>query len=63
LRGSAVKNLKVFFYLFPQFKDLRKTSLEFCEGLLDEEKVAVVPGTELGEAGEYHMRFPLVNSL
>jgi aspartate/methionine/tyrosine aminotransferase len=63
VEGFSCQKPEGAFYLFPTFKDLGKTSLEFCEGLLDEQKVAIVPGTEFGKAGEYHMRLPLVNSL
>lgn len=44
------------FYVFP---DIRKTGLssdEFCERLLVEEKVLVVPGTAFGECGEGFVR-------
>lgn len=44
------------FYLFPCIKCTGMTSDEFCEKLLYEEKVAVVPGTALGESGEGFIR-------
>lgn len=44
------------FYVFPCIKKLNMTSEEFCERLLKEEKVAVVPGTALGESGEGYFR-------
>ncbi len=44
------------FYVFPCIKKLRMTSEEFCERLLREEKVAVVPGTALGDSGEGYFR-------
>lgn len=45
------------FYAFPRFRGLVKwTSEEFCSRLLQEEKVAVVPGTAFGECGEGHFR-------
>ncbi len=44
------------FYTFPSIKGLDMTSEEFAEGLLREEKVAVVPGTAFGLSGEGHVR-------
>lgn len=44
------------FYLFPCIKSTGLTSDEFCERLLFEEKVAVVPGTAFGECGEGFVR-------
>lgn len=44
------------FYLFPCIKSTGLSSDEFCERLLFEEKVAVVPGTAFGESGEGFIR-------
>lgn len=44
------------FYVFPCIKSLGMTSEEFCERLLQEEKVAVVPGSAFGESGEGFIR-------
>lgn len=44
------------FYLFPCIKSTGLSSDEFCERLLFEEKVAVVPGTAFGECGEGFIR-------
>ena len=44
------------FYIFPSIKSTGLTSDEFCERLLEEEKVAVVPGTAFGPSGEGHIR-------
>ncbi len=44
------------FYLFPCIKSTGLTSDEFCERLLFEEKVAVVPGTAFGQCGEGFIR-------
>lgn len=44
------------FYLFPCIKSTGLTSEEFCERLLFEEKVAVVPGTAFGDCGEGFIR-------
>ena len=44
------------FYIFPSIKSTGLTSEEFCERLISEEKVAVVPGTAFGPSGEGHIR-------
>ena len=44
------------FYAFPQITSTGLTSDRFAEALLEEESVAVVPGTAFGEAGEGHVR-------
>ena len=44
------------FYVFPCIKSTGLTSEEFCERLLYEEKVAVVPGTAFGSSGEGFIR-------
>lgn len=44
------------FYVFPCIKSTGLTSDEFCEGLLKEEKVLVVPGNAFGECGEGFIR-------
>jgi aminotransferase len=44
------------FYAFPQITSTGLSSDEFAEALLQEESVAVVPGTAFGEAGEGHVR-------
>lgn len=44
------------FYVFPCIKSLGMSSEEFCNKLLQEEKVAVVPGNAFGESGEGFIR-------
>lgn len=44
------------FYVFPSIQSTGMTSEEFCERLLMEQKVAVVPGTAFGECGEGFIR-------
>ncbi len=51
------------FYAFPSVKDTGLTSDEFCERLLFEEKVAVVPGGAFGECGEGHIRCSYATSM
>ena len=44
------------FYIFPSIKKFNMPSEEFCEKLLNEGKVACVPGTAFGNLGEGYMR-------
>ncbi|WP_010293110.1 pyridoxal phosphate-dependent aminotransferase [Clostridium senegalense] len=44
------------FYIFPSIRKFNMTSEEFCHRLLNEEKVAIVPGTAFGEGGEGYIR-------
>ncbi|MCL2411745.1 MAG: aminotransferase class I/II-fold pyridoxal phosphate-dependent enzyme [Treponema sp.] len=44
------------FYLFPSIKKFGMTSEEFCNRLLHEQRLAVIPGTAFGECGEGHIR-------
>lgn len=44
------------FYVFPCIKSMNMTSEEFCLKLLEEEHVAVVPGTAFGDSGEGFVR-------
>ena len=39
------------FYAFPSIESTGLDSLDFCKGLLDQEEVAVVPGTAFGPSG------------
>ena len=51
------------FYVFPCIKEFGMTSGEFATKLLEEEKVAVVPGTAFGECGEGFLRISYAYSL
>jgi len=44
------------FYIFPSIKKFNMISEEFCEKLLNEGKLACVPGTAFGALGEGYMR-------
>lgn len=44
------------FYAFPSIKSTGMNSADFCEKLLYERKVAVIPGTAFGESGEGFIR-------
>ena len=44
------------FYCFPNVTSTGLSDGEFCERLLSEEKVVVVPGSAFGERGSGHIR-------
>ena len=51
------------FYVFPCIKEFGMTSDEFATRFLQEEKVAVVPGTAFGDSGEGYIRISYAYSL
>lgn len=51
------------FYLFPSIKSTGMTSDEFCEKLLMEEEVLVIPGTAFGKSGEGFIRASYASSM
>ncbi len=51
------------FYTFPSIKRFGMTSDAFATRLLEEEKVAVVPGTAFGDCGEGYLRVSYAYSL
>ena len=51
------------FYVFPCIREFKMTSEEFATRLLQEEKVAVVPGTAFGDCGEGFLRISYAYSL
>ena len=51
------------FYVFPCIKEFGMTSEEFATRLLEEERVAVVPGDAFGESGEGFIRISYAYSL
>lgn len=51
------------FYVYPCIKSTGMTSSDFCERLLLEEKVAVVPGIAFGESGEGFVRACYASSM
>ncbi|HWR31730.1 MAG TPA: aminotransferase class I/II-fold pyridoxal phosphate-dependent enzyme [Negativicutes bacterium] len=50
------------FYVFPSIQNTGLTSLEFAEKLLQEEKVALVPGDAFGACGEGYVRCSYASS-
>ena len=68
LNAFKEMNLECFepfgaFYAFPSIKRFNMTSDEFANRLLEEEKVAVVPGTAFGDCGEGFLRISYAYSL
>ena len=51
------------FYVFPSIKRFGMSSEEFATRLLEEEKVAIVPGTAFGDCGEGYLRVSYAYSL
>lgn len=51
------------FYMFPDIREFGMTSEEFALDLLNEEKVAVVPGSAFGECGEGFIRISYAYSI
>lgn len=65
LRDMGLEVFEPFgaFYVFPSIKQFGMTSDEFAEKLLEEEKVAVVPGTAFGICGEGFLRISYAYSV
>ncbi|WP_296242622.1 aminotransferase class I/II-fold pyridoxal phosphate-dependent enzyme, partial [uncultured Faecalicoccus sp.] len=51
------------FYVFPNIQKTGMTCEEFCEKLLEKEKVACVPGNAFGEHGEGFIRISYAYSI
>lgn len=49
--GLKCHSPKGSFYAFPSIQQFGMSSMEFCQGLLEKEEVAIVPGTAFGESG------------
>lgn len=64
-RDMGLKCFEPFgaFYVFPSIKEFGMTSDEFATKLLEEEKVAVVPGTAFGRCGEGFLRISYAYSI
>jgi len=61
--GIPCYEAKGAFYLFPCIEKFGMTSSEFCEKLLEEQKLAVVPGSAFGASGEGFVRISYAYSL
>lgn len=51
------------FYMFPSIKGYAMSSEKFCEKLLEQARVAVVPGSAFGKGGEGHIRISYAYSM
>ena len=60
--GIQVSKPAGAFYIFPSIKETGKSSQEMAEYLLDEAKIAVVPGHVFGDFGEGYIRLSYANS-
>lgn len=49
--GLKCHSPKGSFYAFPSIAATGQSSMEFCQGLLKQQEVAIVPGTAFGESG------------
>jgi aminotransferase len=54
--GLECHSPKGSFYAFPNIEATGQSSMDFCKGLLEQEEVAVVPGTAFGESGAGFVR-------
>ncbi len=65
LREMGLKCFEPFgaFYVFPGIQEFGMSSEEFANRFLEEEKVAVVPGTAFGKCGEGYLRISYAYSL
>ncbi len=54
--GLKCFNPEGAFYIFPSIESTGLTSEKFCEKLLFEQRVAVIPGTAFGDCGEGYIR-------
>ncbi len=65
LRNMGLQCFEPFgaFYIFPNIAKFGLTSDEFATRLLNEEKIAVVPGTAFGASGEGFLRMSYASSL
>jgi len=63
LPGLSCQNPKGAFYVFPNIKELGKTSQEVADWFLDEAGVALLPGNAFGIYGEGYLRLSYANSL
>ena len=61
--GLTCFNPEGAFYIFPSIQSTGLTSNDFCEKLLLDQKVAVVPGTAFGNCGEGFIRVSYAYSI
>lgn len=54
--GLSVTEPGGAFYVFPSIRETGFSSMDFCKKLLEEQKVAVIPGNAFGTCGEGYIR-------
>jgi len=62
LPGISCQNPKGAFYVFPNIKQLGKTSQQAADWILEEAGVALLPGNAFGKFGEGYLRLSYANS-
>ncbi|MGD8394889.1 MAG: aminotransferase class I/II-fold pyridoxal phosphate-dependent enzyme, partial [Candidatus Eiseniibacteriota bacterium] len=62
LPGISCRKPRGAFYVFPNVKELGRTSQQIADHLLYEAGVASLPGTSFGPGGEGYLRFSYANS-
>jgi aspartate aminotransferase len=62
LPGISCQNPKGAFYVFPNIKQLGKTSQQAADWILEEAGVALLPGNAFGKYGEGYLRLSYANS-
>jgi aminotransferase len=60
--GLSCHNPEGAFYAFPSIKSTGMKAMDFAKGLLEKEKVAVVPGCAFGKEYEDHIRISYASS-
>lgn len=60
--GISCRRPEGAFYAFPSIRETGLRSLEFCERLLTEQQVVVIPGSSFGSCGEGYVRIAFSNS-
>jgi len=63
IKGISCVRPRGAFYAFPSIKATGKSSAEIADFLLEEAKVALVPGSAFGQYGEGYLRIAYSNSL
>ncbi|MSP23062.1 MAG: aminotransferase class I/II-fold pyridoxal phosphate-dependent enzyme [Dehalococcoidia bacterium] len=60
--GLPVVEPRGAFYIFPDITSTGLSDLDFCERLLQEERVAVIPGSAFGDSGKGYVRICYASS-
>lgn len=63
LPGISCQNPQGAFYVFPNIRELGKTSQEAADWFLEEAGVALLPGSAFGAYGEGYLRLSYANSI